>query len=132
VIEVEVFGVELAGDAPPLAEVRRLCTLAAAAAGCEDGHVAIEFVGAQQISHLNARYLGKRTPTDVLSFPVDGVDPLAVGDRELGDVVICPEHTLDVREAIVHGVLHLVGMDHETDGGEMLALQRELLENRAK
>ena len=42
-------------------------------------------------------------------------------------MVICPEHTADLREAIVHGVLHLVGMDHETDDGEMLALQRELL-----
>ena len=45
------------------------------------------------------------------------------GPRELGDVVICPEHTADLREAIVHGVLHLTGMDHETDDGEMLALQ---------
>jgi probable rRNA maturation factor len=42
-------------------------------------------------------------------------------------VVICPEYTVDLREAIVHGVLHLVGMDHETDDGEMLALQRDLL-----
>jgi probable rRNA maturation factor len=41
--------------------------------------------------------------------------------------VICPEHTVDVGEAIVHGALHLVGMDHETDDGEMLALQAELL-----
>ena len=41
--------------------------------------------------------------------------------------MICLEHTRDVREAIVHGVLHLLGMDHETDDGEMLALQRELL-----
>jgi probable rRNA maturation factor len=131
-LEVEVFGVELAGDAPPLAEVRRLCSLAAAAAGFEDGHVAIEFVGAEQISHLNAEYLGEPTATDVLSFPVDGADPLAVGDRELGDVVICPERTVDVREAIVHGVLHLVGMDHETDDGEMLALQRELLGSSAR
>jgi len=49
------------------------------------------------------------------------------GERELGDVVICPEHTVDLREAIVHGVLHLLGMDHETDSGEMLALQGELL-----
>ncbi len=46
---------------------------------------------------------------------------------ELGDVLICPEHTTDVREAVVHGVLHLLGMDHETDNGEMLALQAELL-----
>ena len=42
-------------------------------------------------------------------------------------MVICPEHTQDLEEAVVHGVLHLVGMDHETDEGEMLALQAELL-----
>jgi probable rRNA maturation factor len=47
--------------------------------------------------------------------------------RELGDIVICPEHTADVSEAIVHGALHLVGMDHETDDGEMLALQAEIV-----
>jgi probable rRNA maturation factor len=42
-------------------------------------------------------------------------------------VIISPEHTADLREAVVHGVLHLTGMDHETDEGEMLALQREIL-----
>jgi probable rRNA maturation factor len=47
--------------------------------------------------------------------------------RELGDVVICPEHTEDLLEAVVHGVLHLTGMDHETDDGEMLALQAEIM-----
>ncbi len=46
--------------------------------------------------------------------------------RELGDVVICPEHTTDLVEAVIHGVLHLTGMDHETDDGEMLALQAEI------
>ena len=51
-------------------------------------------------------------------------------ERELGDVVICIEHADDVREAIVHGVLHLVGFDHEADDGEMLALQRRLLRSR--
>jgi probable rRNA maturation factor len=50
----------------------------------------------------------------------------ALGERELGDVVICPEHTQDLVEAVVHGVLHLTGMDHETDEGEMLALQAEI------
>ena len=58
----------------------------------------------------------------MLSFPVDEAEP-ASGPRELGDVVICPEHTEDLTEATVHGVLHLCGMDHETDSGEMLALQ---------
>ena len=41
--------------------------------------------------------------------------------------MICPEHTADLREAVVHGALHLTGMDHETDEGEMLALQAELM-----
>jgi probable rRNA maturation factor len=63
----------------------------------------------------------------VLSFPIDGDSAEPSGPRELGDVVICPEHTLELREAVVHGVLHLLGMDHEIDEGEMLALQRELL-----
>ena len=62
----------------------------------------------------------------MLSFPIDGEDP-SPGPRELGDIVICPEHTADLREAIVHGALHLTGMDHETDDGEMLAVQREIL-----
>ena len=65
-------------------------------------------------------------PTDVLSFPVDGEGP-AAGPRELGDVVLCAPCCTDVREAVVHGVLHLVGMDHEVDGGEMLAVQAEIL-----
>ena len=49
------------------------------------------------------------------------------GPRELGDVAICPEHCSDVTEAAVHGVLHLCGHDHETDAGEMLALQTSVL-----
>jgi probable rRNA maturation factor len=63
----------------------------------------------------------------VLSFPVDETGPPA-GQRELGDVVICPEHTEDLFEAVVHGVLHLCGYDHERDEGEMLALQASVLE----
>ncbi len=118
---------EIVGDGPLAAvELRRLCTIAAASAGVRDGHVAIEFVDARRIGELNARYRGRARPTDVLSFPVDGAEPVG-GGRELGDVVICLEHTADVREAVVHGMLHLLGMDHEADDGEMLALQRELL-----
>jgi probable rRNA maturation factor len=157
-LEVEVFGAELAPGAPSPVEVRRLCTLATKVVGIEDGHLAIEYVDERRIAQLNAEHRGKAGPTDVLSFPVDGVtqnespaprDPPresasdgagpSVVDRfddwgrsggvewELGDVVICPAHTSDLREAIVHGVLHLVGFDHETDDGEMLALQAQLL-----
>ncbi len=114
------------GDALDEGRVRELCDLAAASAGVTDGHVAVEFVGAERIAELNAEHRGKEGPTDVLSFPIDDEGPV-FGPRELGDVVICPEHTTDLEEAVLHGVLHLTGMDHETDDGEMLALQAELL-----
>jgi probable rRNA maturation factor len=124
-----VLDVEVIGDAPglpPHAEVERLVGMALASAGIADGHVAIELVDAERIRQLNAEHRGKDRPTDVLSFPIDETgDPF--GPRELGDIVICAEHTADLREAIVHGVLHLTGMDHETDDGEMLALQAEIL-----
>ncbi len=93
-----------------------------------DLHVAIAFVEPDRIQELNREHRGKDAPTDVLSFPVDGVEEAAAGPRELGDVVVCPEHTEDLVEAVVHGVLHLCGLDHEVDGGEMLALQDEVME----
>ncbi len=114
------------GRVPSPEEVRRLCVLAVGSAGIDDGHLAIEFVDEQRIAELNVRHRQRRGPTDVLSFPVDETGP-GQGARELGDVVICLRHTVDVAEAIVHGVLHLIGMDHETDEGEMLLVQRELL-----
>jgi len=92
-----------------------------------DGHLAIAFVGEDEIRSLNAAHRSKDEPTDVLSFPVDGTGPVA-GPRELGDIVICPEHTEDMVEAVVHGVLHLCGYDHEADAGEMLELQQRVLD----
>jgi probable rRNA maturation factor len=92
----------------------------------EEGHVAIELVGEERIRALNREHRGLDRPTDVLSFPVDEAAPPS-GPRELGDVVICPEHTGDLAEAVVHGVLHLCGYDHEADSGEMLALQDDIM-----
>ena len=92
----------------------------------EDGHLAVELVGEKRMRELNREHRGADRATDVLSFPVDEED--VAGPRELGDVVICPEWTEDLPEAVVHGVLHLCGYDHETDGGEMLALQRRVLQ----
>jgi probable rRNA maturation factor len=128
-IEVEVFGASLAPGAPTARQILGLCEKAAASRGIYDAHVALEFVDATRIQELNAEYRDKHAPTDVLSFPIDGVQPLNGAElpRELGDIVICPQHTVDLREAIVHGMLHLLGMDHETDDGEMLTLQGELL-----
>jgi len=124
VLDVEVIGT--AAGAPPEAEIERLVGIALASADIEDGHVAVAFVGAARIAALNAEHRGTEGPTDVLSFPVDE-DGESVGPRELGDVVVCPEYTVDLCEAVIHGVLHLTGMDHETDAGEMLALQAEIL-----
>jgi probable rRNA maturation factor len=126
-LDIEVLGIELLGNSAPTAlEARELCVLALASAGIDEGHLAVEFVDAERIQTLNREYRQLDKPTDVLSFGVDeDGDPL--GPRELGDIVICPEHTTDLREAIVHGTLHLTGMDHEVDDGEMLALQAELM-----
>jgi probable rRNA maturation factor len=99
--------VDVIGDALPEVRVRDLVALALASAGVEEGHVAVEFVDAERIASLNGEHRGKAGPTDVLSFPVDEGGE-AFGPRELG-------------------VLHLTGMDHETDSGEMLALQAEIL-----
>jgi probable rRNA maturation factor len=142
-IEVEVFERVAGSSAPPAAEVLRLCASAAERCGVSEGHVAIEFVDDARITQLNFEHRGKAKATDVLSFPIDGLATArAAGGSprsaaagagaeqppvELGDIVICPERTADIRAAVVHGMLHLLGMDHETDSGEMLALQAELL-----
>jgi len=111
----------------PNPELREAADAAVSAVGL-DGHLAVELVGEDRIRQLNREHRGKDEPTDVLSFPVDERGP-AAGPRELGDVVICPEHTTDVVEATVHGVLHLCGFDHETDDGEMLELQQRVLQS---
>ena len=107
--------------------MRRPALEALAAAGVADGHLALALVGEERIRELNREHRALDRPTDVLSFPVDELTP-AAGPRELGDVVICPERTEDLSEAVVHGVLHLCGYDHEADDGEMLALQDEVME----
>jgi probable rRNA maturation factor len=108
------------------ADLREAVAASLAAAGVADGHLAVELVDADRIRELNRGHRDRDTPTDVLAFPIDGLGPTA-GPRELGDVAICPEHCSDLTEAAVHGVLHLCGHDHETDEGEMLALQERVL-----
>jgi probable rRNA maturation factor len=109
-------------------DLRRPVAAALAAAGVEDGHLAVEIVGEARIRELNREHRGRDEPTDVLSFPLDGAGPVA-GPRELGDVAICPPLCFDMTltETAVHGVLHLCGYDHEVDDGEMLALQADVL-----
>jgi probable rRNA maturation factor len=122
VIEVDEVGPRPAAAPDP----EPLIALALGSAGIDAGHVALEWAGEERIRELNRAHRGRDEATDVLSFPVDEDGP-SHGPRELGDVVICAARTHDLREAVIHGALHLVGMDHEADEGEMLALQAEIL-----
>jgi len=112
------------GDVP--VELRDAVAAALGAAGIQEGHLSVELVGEERIRTLNREHRGRDRATDVLAFPIDGGGD-TTGPRELGDVVICPARATDVREAAVHGVLHLCGFDHEADAGEMLALQHRIL-----
>jgi probable rRNA maturation factor len=124
----------LSAEGPDLSDVPRELrgpvNAALRAAGVADGHLSVELVDETRVRALNREHRGRDEPTDVLSFPIDEAGAVA-GPRELGDVVICPEHAEDLVEAAVHGVLHLCGYDHETDEGEMLALQDEVVRQAA-
>ena len=111
-------------------ELRSPVAAALDAAGVRDGHLSVQLVSAGRIRKLNRRHRGRDRATDVLAFPVDGAGEVE-GPRELGDVVICPQHATDLVEAVVHGSLHLCGYDHETDAGEMLALQARVMRSLA-
>ena len=111
-------------DVPP--DLSDAAAAALDAAGVSEGHLSVELVSPERILELNREHRGLDEATDVLSFPIDETGGVA-GPRELGDVVICPEHAADLHEATVHGILHLCGYDHETDDGEMLAMQDRVM-----
>jgi probable rRNA maturation factor len=124
VVEIEVAnrsGVEV--DEGAAAELARRVL---GGEGVDDGELGIAFVGPEEIRALKRDHLGIDEATDVLSFPIDGRDPLPDGvPRQLGDAVLCPQVTGDAwRGPLVHGLLHLLGYDH---GAEMEA-REELYE----
>src|SRR5436305_8748778 len=96
-----------------------------AAEGIDDGELGLAFVRAEEMRALKREHLGIDEATDVLSFPIDGMDELPAGiPRALGDVVLCPQVVGDRwREPLVHGLLHLLGYDH---GDEMQAREEAL------
>jgi probable rRNA maturation factor len=138
-VDLVLEGVAEAGLDP--ASVERLVTGVLEDLGV-DGQCALAvcLVDDDAIRTLNRTHRGLDSVTDVLSFPVDGLDPLPSGmERELGDVVISlaqarrqagDEGVSELEELthlVVHGVLHLAGFDHESDGGEMLERQDRLV-----
>jgi probable rRNA maturation factor len=131
--------IEIEADAPSevIARVAPLLEWACHRLEVERASLGFLIVDAERMTEINHEYRDKPEPTDVLAFPVDGPE-LAEGwpddgpPPELGDIVICPAAAEDPIETLaIHGLLHLLGYDHEVDDGEMLALQDELLSERA-
>ena len=102
------------------AAATQLARTVLAAEGVEEGELGIAFVGLDEMRALKSEHLGIDQATDVLSFPLDGLDELPEGEpRALGDVVLCPQVIGEEwRAPLVHGLLHLLGYDH---GEEMSA-----------
>ncbi|MEK7857383.1 MAG: rRNA maturation RNase YbeY [Acidobacteriota bacterium] len=115
---------------------------AVVAAGAEEvsgRSFSIAFVSDRRMTELNKFFRGKNTTTDVLSFPSER-EEFEPDDQSLGDIVISAEQAqkqamengltleLEIKQLILHGVLHLCGYDHETDDGEMNARELELRE----
>lgn len=133
--------VEVTGPAVPRFSRREIAEFVRRAliALCVDDdihEVSIAIVDDEAMRNLNRKFRKKNKTTDVLTFPADDsdADPNAKG-RPLGDIVISidqarrqatdQKHSLatEVRYLILHGVLHALGYDHETDDGEMNALE---------
>jgi probable rRNA maturation factor len=101
------------------------------------GEIAVLLCDDEEIASLNQRFRGQAGPTDVLSFPdrTEGPD----GKLHLGDIAVSLETAArqasgvgwnldrEVKRLLVHGILHLLGYDHEANGGEMHRLERDLL-----
>jgi len=114
------------------AAVRRVVADALHRERVNAGELGVTFVSPQEMAGLNELHRGRPDPTDVLSFPIDEREPVAGGmPRQLGDLVVCPDvaaaEGTPLSVLLVHGALHLIGYDHEADGGEMLDRQKAIV-----
>ena len=95
-----------------------------AAEGVAEAEVGVVFVAPEEARRLKHEHLGIDETPDVLAFPIDLREELPAGvPRQLGDVVVCPDVVGEEwRDALVHGLLHLLGYDH---GPEMEAREAQ-------
>lgn len=114
-------------------DINRILEVATRTAESEgaSGEISITLVTPQRMAELNQQYMGKPDPTDVLSFPIDGMPPAGASDEDgppwlIGEVVLCPDVAAEQATAgveaeldllVAHGVLHLLGYDHDTESG---------------
>jgi probable rRNA maturation factor len=140
---VDVFQACDDNTIPAADVVKNWIVLAANAAGhSSDVEVSVRIVDAGESRALNHEYRGKDKPTNVLSFPAGRIEGLPDDvPVQLGDIVVCAsvvgEEAIEQGKAItdhwahmlVHGTLHLMGYDHETDAeaAEMEALETQIL-----
>ena len=111
---------------------------ALAALPAKSADVTVAFVSDRAMIELNRMWRGKRTTTDVLSFPAEQDEFEKSGGLSLGDVVISVEQAArqakenrmsfddEIAQLILHGMIHLCGYDHATDNGEMDRLELKL------
>ena len=104
---------------------------------CHDKELSILFTGDERIAELNNHYLHRRGPTNVLAFPMSGEEPNMVDSGMMGDVVISVDTALresveigepvtqTIDRLLIHGILHLLGYDHEKSAVEALQMERE-------
>ena len=103
------------------------------AEGVERAELSVSFVDGTEMAELHERFMDEPGPTDVLSFPLDDADEDGLR-RLLGDVVVAPTEAernnpddpdAELRLLMVHGILHLLGYDHEDDGARTRMWERQ-------
>ena len=102
-----------------------------------DKTATVAFISDRRMRELNKNFRGKDSTTDVLSFPFEP-DEFETDENSLGDVLISVEQAqrqatendlsleTEIKQLILHGILHLCGFDHETDDGDMTRRELEL------
>ncbi len=114
--------------------IKRIVKNVLLAEASEKADVSLAFIDETEMREINKKYRGKDEVTDVLSFPHDGIGLKGTGIRILGEVLICPSRVKEQADApfdkemswvVIHGVLHLLGYNHEASEKEALRMKEK-------